>query len=323
MVLGIYSSDQGTPKGIKVMGKDSTVVTVLSEIEDDKPKRNACLVVISGADLGKRYILDKTSTMIGRSRKVDIYVDEDAISRNHAVVDNFAGTIVARDLESTNGTFVNDISVKEKELKDGDQIKIGRTIFKFLSGSNVESQYHDEIYQLTIIDGLTQAFNKRFFLKELEREMSRSARYDRRLSLCMMDIDFFKSINDRYGHLAGDHVLRQVSKLISAHIRRDDFFARYGGEEFALILPEISRLEAMRLAEKIRSLVENEPFEFDNVVIPITISIGVSDLAEYSVVNDRFGEDLLKNIDPFALIKLADDRLFEAKRLGRNKVISI
>ncbi len=304
------------------MGKDSTVVTVISKVQDDTPKANACLVVISGADLGKRYILDKTSTVIGRSSKVDIQVDEDAISRDHAVVDNYAGIVIARDLESTNGTFVNDVSIREQELRDGDQIKIGRTIFKFLSGSNIESQYHDEIYQLTITDGLTQIFNKRFFLKEMEREMSRSVRYTRELSLCMIDIDFFKSVNDTFGHLAGDHVLRQVAKRISASIRRDDYFARYGGEEFALLLPEIGKVEAASLAEKIRALIEHTPFEFDNIAIPVTISIGVSDLTEYSEANRGDTRDPLANINPFSFIKLADDRLFEAKRGGRNQVIS-
>lgn len=299
-------------------GKDSTVVTVITKVPTDQPTREACLVVINGADLGKRYVLAQTSTVIGRSSKVDIQVDEESISRSHAVIDNYGDTVIARDLESTNGTYVNDLPIREKRLIDGDQIKIGRTIFKFLSGSNIEAQYHDEIYRLTTTDGLTQVYNKRYFLKEMEREMSRSLRYERALTLVMCDIDHFKGINDTYGHLAGDHVLRQVSKRITGHIRRDDIFARYGGEEFALLIPEVGKAKGAKLAEKLRRLIEAEPFRFDNISIPVTLSMGVSDLAEYLEVQANSPDP--QEINPFAFIKLADDRLYEAKKTGRNRV---
>src|SRR5690554_2658462 len=168
------------------MGKDSTVVTVISQLPNKSSNsREACLVVINGVDLGKKYSLAQSSTVIGRSSKVDIQIDEESISRSHATIENYGDKIVARDLQSTNGTYVNDVAISERPLMDGDQIKIGRTIFKFLSGSNVEAQYHDEIYRLTTTDGLTQVYNKRFLLKEMEREMSRSLRYDRELSLIM------------------------------------------------------------------------------------------------------------------------------------------
>ena len=261
-------------------GKDSTVVTVISKLKQEAPTRDACLVVINGADLGKKYPLTQTSTVVGRSSKVDIQIDEDSISRSHAVIDNLGDVIVARDLESTNGTYLNDRPITDprgSRLLDGDQLKIGRTIFKFLSGSNIEAQYHDEIYRLTTMDGLTQVYNKRYFVKEMEREMSRSLRYSRNLSAIIMDIDHFKGVNDTYGHLAGDHVLRQVAKRISQHIRRDDIFARYGGEEFALLLPELVKDKAAQLGEKLRDLIERTPFEFDQIQIPVTISMGVAD----------------------------------------------
>ncbi len=301
-------------------GKDSTVVTVITKAPANTPKREACLVVINGADLGKKYVLAQTSTVIGRSSKVDIQVDEESISRSHAVIDNYGDTVLARDLESTNGTYVNDLPVREKRLVDGDQIKIGRTIFKFLSGSNIEAQYHDEIYRLTTTDGLTQVYNKRYFIKEMEREMSRSLRYERALSLVMCDIDHFKGINDTYGHLAGDHVLRQVAKRVLLHIRRDDIFARYGGEEFALLLPEIPKHDGAKLAEKIRRLIEAEPFHFDNISIPVTLSMGVADLDEYNAATTGGGTPDPTEISPFVFIKLADDRLYEAKKTGRNRV---
>ncbi|MFP4597819.1 MAG: GGDEF domain-containing protein [Persicimonas sp.] len=304
------------------MGNDSTVVTVINKPPEQEPSgQEACLVVINGVDLGKKYSLAQSSTVIGRSSKVDIQIDEDAISRSHAIIDDLGNGFVVRDLDSTNGTYVNDRPIGQRKLVDGDQVKIGRTIFKFLTGSNIEASYHDEIYRLTTTDGLTQIYNKRYFLKEMEREMSRSIRYDRDLSLVMCDIDHFKPINDTYGHLAGDYILKQVAQRVLGHIRRDDVLARYGGEEFILLLPEIAKPEAVRIAEKIRKLVESEPFKFDNVSIPITLSLGVADLAEYVQSNGAAAANETSEINCFAFIKLADDRLYKAKEGGRNKVV--
>ena len=304
------------------MGKDSTVVTVISKTPSpESDSREACLVVINGVDLGKKYSLVQSSTLIGRSSKVDIQIDEDSISRNHAIIETREGEFVIRDLESTNGTYVNDRPIRSHSLRDGDQIKIGSTIFKFLSGSNIESAYHDEIYQLTTTDGLTGAYNKRYFVKEMEREMSRSIRYGRDLSLIMCDIDHFKETNDNYGHLAGDYVLKQIARLIKQHIRRDDIFARYGGEEFVLLLPEVPKQDAMQLAEKLRHLVEQEHFVFDDVSIPVTISLGVGDLKEYLNRQSADGpKQQSQEINCFAFIQLVDDRLYAAKDSGRNCV---
>lgn len=302
------------------MGNDSTVVTVIKKRNSatQSNAREACLVVINGVDLGKKYNLAKNSTVIGRSSKVDIQIDEDSISRNHAIIEHMNDGLVVRDLNSTNGTYVNDHPIRHYTLRDGDQIKIGRTIFKFLSGSNIEAAYHDEIYRLTTMDGLTQTYNKRHFLRELEREMSRSLRYDRQLCLVMLDIDHFKPINDTYGHLAGDHVLRQVAQRVMGLIRRDDMFARYGGEEFALLLPEIDKARGAMIAEKVRRAIEAEPFVFDDVAIPVTMSMGVAELGEYSQVSSM-GEH---QPNGFTFIKIADDRLYIAKNSGRNRVVS-
>ena len=305
------------------MAKDNTVITVIRPMPPKKSSsRDACLVVINGVDLGKKYNLSQDSTVIGRSSKVDIQIDEDSISRNHAVIENDGQAILIRDLKSTNGTYVNDRPIDERNLRDGDQVKIGRTIFKFLSGSNVEASYHDEIYRLTTTDGLTQVYNKRFFLQEMEREMSRCLRYQRDLSLVMIDIDHFKPVNDTYGHLAGDHILKQCAQRIVRSIRRDDIFARYGGEEFILLLPEIEKSQAVNTAEKIRATIEEKPFTFDNVDIPITLSLGVADIREYVArSSQKQNSSTSQDVNPFAFIKHADDRLYKAKEQGRNRVV--
>lgn len=287
--------------------KNKTVVTVISRIAEKPVAKEACLVVIYGMELGKKFNLDNPSLIIGRSSKCDVQIDQESVSRNHCKLINTGKSVLVRDLGSTNGTYVNDDPVDEHVLRDGDLIKVGRTIFKFLTGGNIENAYHEEIYRLTTVDGLTQIYNKRYFMEVLEREISRSHRYGRELSLIMFDIDHFKNVNDTYGHLAGDHVLKHLASVIKQRIRREDIMARYGGEEFAIILPEIDSYNSRQFAEKIRRLVEKTVFKFEDTVIPVTISIGVA----------------TSNADtnaPEEFIKIADENLYEAKRRGRNCV---
>ncbi|HSZ81510.1 MAG TPA: GGDEF domain-containing protein [Polyangia bacterium] len=284
-----------------------TVVTSISRISERPTGKEACLVVIYGSELGKKYNLNAPSLVIGRSSKCDIQIDQESISRNHTKIVNTGKSILIRDLGSTNGTYVNDEPIDEYVMRDGDLIKIGRTIFKFLTGGNIENAYHEEIYRLTTIDGLTQIFNKRYFLETLEREIARSHRYRRELSLVMFDIDHFKKVNDTFGHLAGDYVLKHLAQTVKTRIRREDCFARYGGEEFSIVLPEIDGLNSKPFAEKIRQLVEATDFKFENTSMPVTISMGVATLD-------------MDSTDPQALIKRADERLYEAKSSGRNCV---
>lgn len=287
--------------------KGKTVVTVISKITEKPVAREACLVVIYGFDLGKKYNIEKSPILIGRSSKSDIQVDQESISRQHAKIVNTGREIVIRDLDSTNGTYVNDVAITEHVLRDGDLIKVGRTIFKFLTGNNIENSYHEEIYKLTTTDGMTQTFNRRFFLETLDREISRAHRYKRPLSLIMFDLDHFKQVNDTNGHLAGDAVLKEVATIIKPKIRREDILSRYGGEEFAIILPEIDANGAIALAEKLRALVEEHKFVFEGITIPVTISLGCASV-----------EGEIVSVNEF--IRQADEKLYDAKNSGRNVV---
>jgi len=187
-------------------------------------------------------------------------------------------------------------------------VKVGGSIFKYLSGGNLEALYYEEIYQLTIVDGLTQIHNKRYFLEFLEREMGRCHRYNRALSLIMFDIDHFKKINDTNGHLAGDYVLRELAGVIKQRVRKEECFARYGGEEFSIVIPDAGGEKARTFAEKIRKMIEDHHFSFEGKDIPTTISLGVSDM-----VGDM--------TEPHQFIKVADANLYKAKKSGRNRVI--
>jgi diguanylate cyclase (GGDEF)-like protein len=268
----------------------------------------ACVIVIYGPELGKRVQLGTAPFEIGRSSKNDLFLDQESISRHHARI-TFDGTQYwVADNNSTNGTYVNDEAVREQRLRDGDQIRIGRSILKFMTGENIEVHYHEEIYRLMTVDGLTQVFNRRYFNEALEREFNRSKRYDRALSLIAFDIDHFKRVNDTHGHLAGDNLLRQIATAVKPRLRREDIFARTGGEEFGILLPEIAVDGARITAEKVRRIVESTPLRYEQQIIPVTVSLGVSQI----VAADTTPEELYKR---------ADERLYEAKQGGRNRVV--
>ena len=287
------------------------VTQVVQRPQTDDGNTNDCLVVIYTKEpglLGKRFVLDKNPIRIGRGADNHIVLEGDSVSRRHAHIERRADAWHVVDDGSTNGTYVNEEQIpKEALLNNSDRIKVGPTILKFLSGADAEAKYHEEIYRMTIVDGLTQIHNKRYLYEALERELIRARRHDRDMSLLMFDIDYFKRINDQFGHLAGDFVLRELARIVQERIRRDEVFARYGGEEFVILLPETSLDGAQALAENLRARVAEHPFTFQWERIPVTISVGGALL---------LGEDKTAT----DLIQRADAKLYEAKRGGRNRV---
>ena len=275
-------------------------------------RRDACVVHIypTGPGMGTRYALSDTPMVLGRGNDCDIRINDHSVSRRHARIQPGADGYYAVDLQSTNGTFVNDVPASICKLKDGDYLRVGNCIYRFLAGGNVEAEYHEEIYRLTIIDALTDIHNKRYLLEFLDRELSRSARYGRPLALIMIDLDRFKNVNDDLGHLGGDFTLREVASCIKGNVRKEELFARFGGEEFAVVLPETSREGGIYVAERIRSQVEKHSFVYEGKTFPVTISVGVA---------TTNGDETLT---PNELIRQADENLFKAKHDGRNRVIA-
>ncbi len=286
--------------------------TIITSSDVSRPARfkqaEACLVEIYGSDLGKRFTFASNALIIGRDESCDIVLAQDNVSRYHAKLVLFHDdTVEIEDLKSTNGTFVNDEDLLEpKTLHNGDLIRVGSTIFKYISGSNIEAGYYEEIYRMTIIDGLTGIYNKRYFMESLTKEIGRSQRYERPLALIMMDIDHFKNVNDTFGHIAGDFVLRYMCQTISKFVRQEEVFARYGGEEFAIMLPERTIEKAALFAEKVRKQVESTNFTFEGEKLPITLSLGIAQLG-----NEKTPEDFIAAADAF---------LYLAKNNGRNQV---
>jgi diguanylate cyclase (GGDEF)-like protein len=274
--------------------------------------RNACMVHIypTGPTMGTRYTLGAAPLVIGRASDCDVRIEDHSVSRRHARIQPGADGFYAIDLQSTNGTYINDVPASMYKLKDGDYVRVGNCIYRFLMGGNVETEYHEEIYRLTIMDGLTEIYNKRYLLEFLDRELARSSRHHRPLSLIMLDIDRFKSINDQFGHLGGDFALRELANRMKGNIRKEELLARYGGEEFACVLPETALEGALIVADRILNVVKQTPFQFEDKSFNVTISGGVI---------TTHGEP---DITPIELIRRSDERLYRAKNEGRDRICS-
>lgn len=260
--------------------------------------------------LGARYRISPGAAIeVGRSPHAAISLPEvPSLSRNHARLRFQDGRVRLEDLGSRNGTFVNDRAVRgAAELRSGDRFQVGAVHFKFLHERDVEHAYYEAIYEMVARDGLTGVYNRRKFFDEGSREFARSQRYGRPLALVMIDIDYFKRVNDQHGHLGGDAVLKHLAARLQPLVRTEELFARLGGEEFAVLCPETDAGRAGVLAEKLRELCRSEAFDCNGVPVEVTISCGV---AGVQPAMSRF-EDL---------IRVADEALYQAKRLGRDRV---
>ena len=175
--------------------------------------------------------------------------------------------------------------------------------------SIANAKMHAEIERNATIDGLTGLFNHRKFQERLTEELKRSERQETPLSLLLTDIDFFKKVNDTYGHPVGDLVLKGVSKILKKEIRDIDIAARYGGEEFVVILPGTDSIGAKNSAERLRKAIMAETFSSDNRTLKVTMSIGIA-----TVPADARTEE--------ELIEKTDQALYHAKHNGRNKCVT-
>ncbi|MEJ2169742.1 MAG: diguanylate cyclase [Desulfobacterales bacterium] len=186
---------------------------------------------------------------------------------------------------------------------------INNALEKFRMKSEIK-QAMEKMAELSTKDELTDLYNRRYFMEFAEREISGAARYAQNLTVCMLDLDNFKRINDAYGHPAGDAVLRETARLLRESIRRYDLPCRYGGEEFAVIMPNTKLADAEKFCERLRQKIEKTTVEYDSKEIQFTVSIG---LAQFSPAADKSIADLIKR---------ADDGLYAAKQQGRNRVVA-
>ncbi len=269
---------------------------------------NACLVVIRGARLGTRIALDNAQTTIGRDSGCDFQISERSVSRTHCRITRHADAFWLEDLGSTNRTMLNGQAVDRTSLADGDQVRIGSTVLKFIGAGNIESDYHLELHENAVRDVLTGLYNRRQLIGVLEHEIrKRRGRNNQPLALALLDIDLFKQVNDELGHLGGDSALKQLTAIFNDHVKSREVLARIGGEEFALVMPESTLDEARAQLEQIRAAVADYSFEIEGQPRKLTISIGVA----------CWSPEIISTSD---FLRQADEHLYQAKASGRNRV---
>jgi len=303
------SSGEGTDKTTVIQRED-----ISNNPEQQKAKdTDACLIIIQGAPKGHRFFITQPEMIIGRDPAAAISVSDQSISRKHAKVTKKEGkTVSLTDLGSANGTFVNEKQVasgQEVILAKEDMIRLGNSVLKFLPAGELEILFYGDLDTKAHTDPLTRVHNKGYLLDAIEAEFKRAKSLKVEFSVVFMDLDFFKKINDTYGHDAGDYVLKEFASLVkSSFLRPKDVFARYGGEEFVLLLSKTNAKIASELAERIRCAVESHAFIYEGKRLPVTSSVGVAEMADSTPSATE-------------LLKSADKALYAAKQSGRNRVV--
>lgn len=293
------------------MNEEQTVIRRRQPVEGwASSEVNAYLIVLSGRSVGKMFKVPVGRVNLGRSLEADVRLEDEGVSRIHANMERRDdGTVMLNDNGSTNGTYVNGTRVSQMELSDGDRIQVGSvTILKFSYQDSLEEQFQQQLYESATRDPLTQAYNKRFFTEQMEKDFRHASRHNLALSLVIMDVDHFKKINDTHGHPAGDHVLQRLAAAVMGSLRAEDAFCRMGGEEFCIIMRDCAGSEATILADRLRALIEATRFVYSGKEIPVTMSLGVS---TFTPGRHNAGADLVEEADQF---------LYAAKRGGRNRV---
>ena len=288
--------------------------------DSNRAKRDLrpALVFLTGELLAVPIPLERDEVIIGRALEANIRLNDSQVSRKHARISTIydaetnAATYVLVDLKSRNGTFLNGEKIVREVLQHGDKITIGDYILRFELLDEIDLEYHRQIRRLLSHDDLTGLLSSRSFFSELRLEAARAKQENRPFCVLMMDVDYFKTVNDTYGHLTGSKTLEEIGLCITQNLRAGDVAARFGGEEFAAFLLDADPAQAIIAAERIRTSIEKQDFSVIRQSNPsethrVTISIGVA----------YFPSD---SSDPIELIEMADSALYRAKREGRNRV---
>ena len=297
------------------MNNDDTTI-VLTDIraalqasEKEAQLKTAALLVVGGDLNGTLFDLNEPQVSVGRNADNTIALEFNGVSRYHFKLLASGESHILEDCGSKNGTYLNNKRVESlTPLAKGDIIKIGSIALKYLPKGDPERLTYDKLNLEANTDKHTGCYNKTYFNNRIALEVNKCKVTGEPLSLVLFDLDHFKKLNDGFGHDAGDFVLKEMAAIIRANgIREQDVFARYGGEEFVILLPKTNLKQSFEIAERLRKLIENKEFIYDEKRLPVTASIGVADYRQGVIT----GTDLFKR---------ADDAVYKAKEGGRNQV---
>lgn len=270
---------------------------------------DASLLVLSGPLAGLFVKIPRKGGVLGRDPEVEISLADPGISRRHAEIFRDAeGHFFIRDLNSRYGVYVEGEKIDEGPIRDGDRLQVsGETVVRVRSQDQRETEIIERIQEAATRDALTTVANRRYFMERLEQEFAYARRHRTKLTVMMIDVDYFKRVNDDHGHAVGDEVLRTVGRTLQGVVRAEDLVARYGGDEF-IVLSRDDAGQAMRFGERLRKTLKDREIKLDDERFHLTLSVGVATFA---------------NGDPATMMQLiarADSALYDAKRLGRNRV---
>ena len=283
----------------------------IPSVVSEEHKSHAHLILLYGPNVGQVFRLDKDKMDIGRDRKCPVRISDLGISRAHASISRGPdGGFTLIDQGSRNGTFVNDKKLAGPcRLTNNDRIRLGvKSIFKFIDSDDPESHYAMMMYEAAMTDGLTGVFNRRYLETRMASELAFARRHGTTLAVLILDLDYFKKVNDTHGHVAGDQVLQEFTKLLQQVTRTEDTIGRYGGEEFAIICRLLDTERARIMGERIRVATEQQVFCEKDQRIRMTVSTGLV----------AFTGSKFQTTDE--LWSAADQALYRAKAKGRNQV---
>jgi diguanylate cyclase (GGDEF)-like protein len=276
-----------------------------------QPANRPILVRLDGVLAGEVTVLERFPLSLGRDPSSDVVLDDKGVSRTHAIIRRTNSGFEVEDQRSKNGTYLSGARVGRCPIKDGNVLQFGNNAqFRFALVEERQEELLRQLFNASTRDALTGAYNRRYFESRLTSELAFARRHSTELSLLVIDIDRFKAINDGYGHPTGDVVLRRVSTQLQQQMRTEDVFSRIGGEEFAVLLRGTNLDRAALFAERLRTAVESNHVNLDQISIRVTISAGCAARSEVDLSDGR------------SLISLADARLYAAKQAGRNRVVS-
>ncbi|MCU1264421.1 MAG: hypothetical protein JWM21_739 [Acidobacteria bacterium] len=291
-----------------------------SDARQVQRERRPALVFLRGELMAVPIPLERDEVVLGRAVEADVRVNDFRASRQHAriSIDRDPITQITRykikDLASTNGTLLNGQPITEAFLDEGDKISIGDYLFRFEMFDEIDREFQQQIHRLLAHDELTGLLTSKSFFSELRREAAHAEEDARPFCVLMMDIDYFKLVNDSYGHLVGSQTIEEVGGVLKGALRAGDVAARFGGEEFAAFLLDADYAQGLVAAERVRSAIEKHEFSAvregsgsEPRTHRITISLGIA----------AFPDDAR---DPIELVELADSALYRAKRNGRNRL---
>jgi len=287
--------------------------TYIVDTEPRSARRNAIFTVVGGIDAGRILSISREQvSTLGRAPECTFPFDDVGLSREHAQVLVIGPDYIFKDAGSRNGSYVNDARIGGPvKLRDGDRVQLGSsTVLRFALVDEQEEETLKRVYEAAVRDGLTGVYNRKHFEERLAAELAFALRHDTSLSVIILDVDYFKRVNDTFGHLAGDAVLKTVAQLLSQGLRAEDMVARYGGEEFVILSRGVDLTTATQIADRLRWNVASTPMNVGTQAIQVTASAGVASLTCCGAKRDRE-----------TLLGLADQRLYQAKQAGRNRVV--